>query len=195
METDGGGWTVIQRRTGDPFVDFFRNWDEYKEGFGDLQYDHWLGNKYLHVMSLTGQCLGANDLRIELERQDNGQKLFAKYDHWSVNSEYHKYQLSIGGYSGNAGDSLRPHNDMFFTTYDRDNDRHPKMNCAYTNTKGGFWYNACTPANLNGRIIPRGDGNLGNIPEPMMFGFWLKSSEMKIRRKKDANLCFGSYHD
>ena len=44
MDSDGGNWTVFQRR-GDfsPRQDFFQDWDEYKEGFGDLTKEFWWG--------------------------------------------------------------------------------------------------------------------------------------------------------
>lgn len=37
-----GGFTVIMRRTNGE-VDFYRNWTEYKTGFGDVAKEHWLG--------------------------------------------------------------------------------------------------------------------------------------------------------
>ena len=37
---DGGGWTVIQRRR-DGSVNFYRTWDDYRAGFGQLQNDFW----------------------------------------------------------------------------------------------------------------------------------------------------------
>ncbi|XP_016384125.1 fibrinogen C domain-containing protein 1-B-like, partial [Sinocyclocheilus rhinocerous] len=41
MITDGGGWTVIQRRE-DGSVNFFRDWEAYREGFGKITGEHWL---------------------------------------------------------------------------------------------------------------------------------------------------------
>ena len=58
----GGGWTVIQRRQ-DGTVNFTRTWDEYKEGFGVLHGEFWMGNENIH--KITNQ--GDYSLRIDLE--------------------------------------------------------------------------------------------------------------------------------
>lgn len=43
------------------------------------------------------------------------------------------------------------HNNMPFSTYDRDNDR-SSLNCAAHNTlKGAWWYNNCWRSSLNGK--------------------------------------------
>ncbi|KAL1476994.1 hypothetical protein MTO96_017862 [Rhipicephalus appendiculatus] len=45
MDTDDGGWTVIQRRGqyGHNAYYFYRNWSEYANGFGDPADEYWIG--------------------------------------------------------------------------------------------------------------------------------------------------------
>lgn len=61
METNGGGWTVIQRRK-IGLTSFNRDWRQYKSGFGSIRGDFWLGNE--HIFRLTRQ---PSVLRIEME--------------------------------------------------------------------------------------------------------------------------------
>ena len=46
--TDGGGWTTFQRRA-DGTINFFRNWQEYKQGFGKYEHEFYLGNEHLYL--------------------------------------------------------------------------------------------------------------------------------------------------
>lgn len=47
---DTNGWTVIQRRR-DGSADFYRPWDDYKLGFGDLFGEYWLGTSTIQTRS------------------------------------------------------------------------------------------------------------------------------------------------
>jgi ficolin len=49
----------------------------------------------------------------------NGTSYFAEYSKFRIFGEAEKYQLEVGGYSGNAGDSLGYHSGMGFSTRDR----------------------------------------------------------------------------
>ncbi|KAG1656697.1 Protein scabrous [Nymphon striatum] len=108
--TDTKRWTVIQKRI-DGSENFDRNWQEYKEGFGNRQNEYWIGNEALHY--LTDQ---ANyTLRIELwDISDNYS--FADYEDFYVSDESTKYRLFISGYSGNATDAMEDHNRHAFST-------------------------------------------------------------------------------
>ena len=85
MRTDGGGWTVFQRRQ-DGSVDFYRGWNDYKSGFGRLTAEFWLGNDKIHRLSAARP----SSLRVELEDW-NGARAFAKYVKFKIGDEQTKY--------------------------------------------------------------------------------------------------------
>ncbi|CAB3984479.1 Hypothetical predicted protein, partial [Paramuricea clavata] len=149
MQTDGGGWTVFQRRQ-DASVDFYRGWQDYKNGFGDLNGNFWLGLDRIHRLTKSGQ----NVLRVDLMDWTND-KAYAKYGSFSVASESDGYRLDLGSFSGNAGDSLTYHNGMKFSTYNRDNDQRAGSNCAVI-YQGAWWYKTCHHSNLNGLYLKAG---------------------------------------
>ena len=94
QKTAGGGWTVFQKRR-DGSVDFFRAWDDYKRGFGNLNGEFWLGLDKIHRLTVSGSY----KLRVDLE-DIHGSTAFAEYSSFAVTSERAKYQLSLGSYSG-----------------------------------------------------------------------------------------------
>ena len=101
MTTDGGGWTVIQRRL-DGSVDFYLGWESYKNGFGDVNGEFWLGNDNIHRLTAAHDVI----LRIDMEDFD-GNITYAEYTTFQVTDEADKYRITIGGYSGTAGDSMK----------------------------------------------------------------------------------------
>jgi len=174
--TAGGGWTVFQKRI-DGSVDFYRGWADYKRGFGKLNGEFWLGLDKINRLTKL-----RNRLRVELE-DTTGKTAYAEYDMFAVTSERTKYKLSLGTYSGTAGDSLSGHRGYPFTTKDQDNDGHKSANCAVA-YKGAWWYNACHASNLNGLYH---HGQHSSSSDGVNWGAWkghkysAKRAEMKIR--------------
>ncbi|XP_069114780.1 angiopoietin-related protein 7-like isoform X2 [Argopecten irradians] len=145
-DTTGGPWTVIQNRhIGD--VDFFRNWNEYKNGFGNIDGDFWIGNDNLHRLT-ADPCV----LRVELEDWA-GNFQYIEYTQFQVANEANNYRLSIGGYSGNVYDAMAYHHGKDFCTVDRDNDEILTVNCALI-SDSGWWMSQCTKCNLNSIRTP-----------------------------------------
>ncbi|KAH9489065.1 hypothetical protein Btru_059384 [Bulinus truncatus] len=145
-KTDGGGWIIFQRRINGN-VSFYRGWEEYKYGFGNVGVgEFYLGNEFIHQLTSKRHY----EMRVDLRYNKN--YYFARYSSFKIFGELEKYRLQISGYSGNATDNLtsdHSHNNQKFSTFDNDNDK-VNINCAHVYS-GGWWYNGCHQSNLNGQ--------------------------------------------
>ncbi|KAL9982272.1 hypothetical protein ACROYT_G004298 [Oculina patagonica] len=183
MTTDGGGWTVFQKRV-DGSVDFYLGWESYKNGFGDLNGEFWLGNDNLHRLTAADDVM----LRVDLEDFD-GNITYAKYTTFKLADEGDKYRLLIGGYSGTAGDSMgmsisQPANNMQFSTKDNENDLWSD-HCARV-FKGAWWYSECHNSNLNGLYLNGSHSSFADGINWITFRgqyYSLKRAEMKVKPK------------
>ncbi|XP_017051075.1 fibrinogen-like protein 1 [Drosophila ficusphila] len=137
----GSGWLVIQRRL-DGKTDFNRNWTDYRDGFGNLTGEFFIGLETLNQITKSEQ----HELFIQLEDFE-GEKRFARYDRFEVGDENSSYRLlSLGEYSGNAGDALTSNLLAKFSTNDQDT----QDRCASL-SDGAWWYGSrCGFSNLNG---------------------------------------------
>ena len=154
MDTDGGGWTVFQKRMNGA-VDFYLNWTDYVHGFGNISGEYWLGLDNIH--HLTNGSV-STILLVNMSDK-NGNTAHASYSTFYIGGSTTDYRLHLSGYNGTAGDSLAMdhsgyipnsnHNLMKFSTKDKDNDQDSR-NCA-AQYNGGWWYNKCYYSNLNGR--------------------------------------------
>ncbi|XP_071795932.1 microfibril-associated glycoprotein 4-like [Asterias amurensis] len=177
MDTDYGGWTVFQRRQ-DGSVNFFRLFAEYQEGFGNLEGEFWLGNDKLN--RLTSQT--NYELRVDLEDFEGG-SAYQVYRSFNIGDVDSNYRLSVSSSTGTAGDSLYSHNNMPFSTKDKDNDSRSTENCAFR-SHGAWWYKSCQTSNLNGWYL--GPDKTEQFKGVTWYSwkdssYSMKKSEMKIR--------------
>ncbi|UJR14816.1 hypothetical protein I4U23_001803 [Adineta vaga] len=147
------GWSVIQQRMNGT-VDFYREWKEYKDGFGDLQTEFWLGNEKIHQLTKQEKYV----LRIDLKPWD-ASILIAEYGRFMLDNENENYKLYISDYHANistAGDSLSSAwdtaNGASFSTYDHDSDKLFYDNCALI-YHGAWWFTNCFQSHLNGIYV------------------------------------------
>ncbi|XP_040398621.1 tenascin-X isoform X47 [Cygnus olor] len=176
METDGGGWLVFQRRMNGA-TDFWRGWEEYAHGFGNVSQEFWLGNEALHALTAAGPTELRVDLRTPLDAA------FAHYRDFAIAGPEEHYRLHLGAYSGTAGDAMSYHAGSPFSTRDRDPRRRPRP-CAVAYT-GAWWYRNCHYANLNGRYGTPYDHQGINWFPWKGFEFSIPFTEMKLRPQHD----------
>lgn len=130
------GWTIIQRRF-DGNVDFYRSWNEYRAGFGDINGEFFIGLEMLHNLTSSQH----HELHIQLEDFENETR-YAGYSDFLVGNADEQYKLkSLGNYTGTAGNALIYNLNQNFSTFDMDNDFNDE-NCA-EDMHGAWWYKAC----------------------------------------------------
>jgi len=172
METEGGGWTVFQRRFNGS-VDFYKNWDSYKSGFGNPSDEYWLGNEKIHLLTSSGK-------EFAVRLWDDNNYGVARYSNFSLGNEASEYKLTVSGHDENSvPDALLYHSGAKFSTYDNDNDG--KLSSCAIQYEGAWWYKTCHLSNLNG-LYQENDYS-GNVWNGAPFGYadGVDASMMMIR--------------
>ncbi|XP_060655161.1 ficolin-1-A-like [Drosophila nasuta] len=134
----GPGWVVIQQRVGGK-KRFNRDWATYREGFGSMDSDFFLGLEKIFRLSNSRR----HELYVHLVEL-NGTIYYARYDDFKISDENNGYALSLGGFMGNVSDAMRISENLKFITFDRGDDKR----CA-DHYKSGWWYKSCYNCNLN----------------------------------------------
>lgn len=151
-----GGWIVYQQRLNASF-NFTLPWNAYRNGFGTIGGNYWLGNENVHQLVSSGVSY-----KIRFEMMSTlGTWNSAEYYYFMLDSEAKFYTIHVGGYSGDIPNGMDytaqtrwTHNGMNFTTYDNAHDHWNAGTCSGGNCAvcrgGGWWYNDCYICNLNG---------------------------------------------
>ncbi|XP_065076531.1 angiopoietin-related protein 6-like isoform X2 [Ochlerotatus camptorhynchus] len=145
----GGGWLVFQNRY-DGSVGFNRSWDEYKQGFGYMEQEFWLGLERIHQITVARE----HKLLIVIENFTDF-SAHEIYPGFRVEDETTNYTLRLSNeeysYHGTARDSFWVYRNEPFSTYDRINDK-SILDCSIL-TGSGHWHYDCGTgykSNLNG---------------------------------------------
>ena len=186
QDTEGGGWTVFLRNAHGS-TPFSKNWNEYKHGFGSVELDFWLGNEFIYNATrlYNSHKSKTNELYIVVAGTDD-KSFYAMYKNFAILSEATNYRLEVSHhFKGTMGDRLAYHNNMEFSTKDRDNDL-SNLDCANFLGGYGWWFKHCIDAILT-RMVPD-PVNRRMKPAPRWYyGYYkdedLKSATMMFREK------------
>jgi len=153
-------FTFLNRFDGS--LNFIRNWEDYKRGFGNGNGEYWAGLECLHQIT-TSRRYG-----LIAEFSDFNDTVYrAIYSNFRIGPESDNYRLLVNGYyygNSSASDALSHHNNQSFSTADRNggndcaSDRHAGwwyahvgcgnaqptgvyMSGGISNNRGVYWYN------------------------------------------------------
>ena len=197
MDTDGGGWTVIQRRADILLQDtpptrqnFYLDWESYKQGFGSLTGEFWWGFTNIRAMTTTqGRMF---EMRVDVKTFRN-QTLHAVYAGFRISSEDDHYRLMFTNFSGSyLADALSELSlNKPFSTIDRDQTSEGRSFSCVQFLQGPWWYapppspRGCANSDLNGPYQTQVDSDAGAIGiiwgTPSNGLSSVKEADMKIR--------------
>ncbi|KAH9504217.1 Ficolin-2 [Bulinus truncatus] len=174
--SDLNGYSNLRRRRIHNDVSFDKTWKAYKEGFGQICGDHWLGNENIHRITSNGR----HELRMDIVL--NNLPYHAVYSDFFIDNESHGYRLNFRKFvTGNMKDTLKFYNGQQFSTLDRDNDLAGSKHCART-LRSGWWYTRCLKNDTVG-LFPKNYRGYEKLWESLIGDrFSLDSLEVKMRK-------------
>lgn len=89
-EMKKGGWTRILNRINRLNSSFDRVWTDYKEGFGELTGNHWLGLKPMQLLTYQQQM----SLRIEVSSDEKDEE-FIEYPSFLIYPESQRFKMIL----------------------------------------------------------------------------------------------------
>ena len=89
-----GGWIIFQQFLSTS-ITWNQNWVNYRNGFGSLGGNYWMGNEKVHLLTSAGTNYR---LRIEMLFPAYGW-MSAEYDQFSLDTEANNYKLHLASYS------------------------------------------------------------------------------------------------
>ena len=127
-----GGRTRLMAKFAKITGEFNKSWAEYKNGFGNLSWNHWIGLDNMYQLTNRKKM----NLFIELKNKD----LSITYSNFYIESEENFFKIN---FAESLNDDLANYsinlNGKYFTAFDRDNDNDETRNCAEVYTGGSFF--------------------------------------------------------
>ncbi|XP_021511231.1 angiopoietin-related protein 3 [Meriones unguiculatus] len=181
-ETQSGRpWTLIQHRK-DGSQNFNETWENYKNGFGRLDGEFWLGLEKIYAIVRQSNYI----LRLELQDWKDSMH-YVEYSFHLGNGKTN-YTLHVAEVAGNAPEALPERRDLMFSTWDHRTKE--QLYCPENDSGGWWWRGACGGNNLNGKYYkPRGKPK----PDRKRGIYWktqsgklcsIKSSKMMVQPAK-----------
>ncbi|BFZ22436.1 hypothetical protein BsWGS_25475 [Bradybaena similaris] len=169
-------WTVFQKRF-DGSVSFYRGFNEYKNGFGNVNGEFWLGLD--NIRRLLLQNKDNNRLKIDLREQSTGVTYNKTYPVFTIGPG-DNYILSLSGVYNDSRWGISTSVGQMFSTYD-----HGLSALAdFSNRAAGWWFD------VNGGYVNINGIWGSNVTSRSMFWYEFRMSfyypmdrtEMKFRR-------------